>query len=113
MFTRTAARTLLSILAVFVTLCVLWAQAASAAEPASGRPELGEGWTCAAPRALEQGSGTVQACEYHAPSTLRAARVAQGRARTTAAKQARTGTTTVMHYGHRAPVYTITVLASR
>lgn len=112
MFTRTAARLLASILAVFVTLCVLWADAASAAEPtysaqesalhayvdschreplANGRP--GEG---------------VTVCE-NVRSWSRVARHGASSART----HARTGTTTVVHYGHRAPVYTITYLAAR
>lgn len=105
-----------ALLATFVTLLVLWCTAspASAAEPSYAAQERALHAyvdSCARqPLANGRPGETVVICENVRPWSAVAR---PSKARHVARSARRTGTTTVVHYGHRAPVYTITYLVSR
>lgn len=110
---------LASVAALLVTLLVLWCAAgsASAAELPATAPGLHayEIDCHVAPLYNGRVGETVRVCDHvrlvmvAAPHGARAARTARLASRA----HARTGHTTVVHYGHRAPMYTITYMASR
>lgn len=93
-----ATKFLVSLLATFVTLLVLWC-AAGSAHAATYQETCRRVPLLQAARPRE----TVEVCELH--------RVANTVVASTT--RARTGRTTVVHYGHRAPTYTITYVAQR
>jgi hypothetical protein len=114
MFTRSAARMLASILAVFIALCILWADAASASEaPYAAQERALHAYvdSCSRrPLANGRPGETVVICEHVRPWSAVAR---PSKAHHVARSARRTGTTTVVHYGHRAPEYTITYLVAR
>jgi hypothetical protein len=89
-----------SLVATLVTLLVLWCAAGTASAAECTRRPMVQGTigesvlTC---------DGTLPAFSEVRPTV---------RAHRTVSAARRAGTTTVVHYGHRAPTYTITYLAS-